>query len=377
MHCIIKCFMIMPSARTHRFLTSKPMKALYTTTLLLLLVGLGKLVVVNTDIFNPLQTALGQFHFSDIYFHWHRDHSADVESDIVLVDIQYLHDREEIATLIDSINAYHPRVVALDVIFPPAVSLDPVADSHLAAAVMACSRVVLAQNAVPKVDGTWSMERSFFVEGELFASSRNRLQGVVNLPVSVVRTAESTFTFGDTVLPTLSAQVALLCGHNSKGGTLIDFGGRNILVWTVGAEDFYMSGLEDKIVFVGDMGDLRDFHNIPVGNGGQSRVSGTEIQALSAAALLSPNPYRNLSKGLAIVLQVVLLYLFCWLLHWLPQTMDNWICGALQILFMVLLLPLCYILFVSAHLIISPTLAIIGFGLAGLAKNITDAIIKD
>lgn len=367
----------MPSARIHIFLTSKPMKALYTTMLLLLLIGFGKLVVVNTDIFNPLQTALGQFHFSDIYFHWHRGHNADAEKEMVLVDIQYLHDREEIATLMDSINAYHPRVVALDVIFPQTVSLDPAADSHLAAAVMACPQVVLAQNAVPKVDGSWSMEKSFFVEDEFFASSRNCLQGVVNLPVSVVRIAESTFTFGDTMLPTLAAQVASLCGHNSKGSTMIDFGGRNMLVWTVGVEEFYLPALENKIVFVGDMGDLRDFHNIPVGNGGQSRLSGTEIQALSAAALLSPNPYRNLPKGWGVVLQVALLYFFCWLLHLLPQTMDNWVHGALQIAFMLLMLPVCYLLFVGLHIVCSPTLAIVGFGLAALAKNITDAIIKE
>lgn len=351
---------------THSFFTSKPMKALYTTTMLLLLVGIGKLVVVNTDVFNPLQTALGQFRFSDIYFHWHRGHNADAESDIVLVDIQYLHNREEIATLLDSISAYHPRVVALDVIFPPTVSLDPVADSHLTAAVMACPRVVLAQNAVPQVDGSWSMERSFFADGYI--------EGAVNIPTSVVRYAEPLF---DT-LPTFAAQVASLSSERFtlSDKRLIDFGA-HLMTWTAGAEDFYLSALEDKMVFVGDLGDLRDYHNIPVGASGQSRIPGTEVHALATAALLADNPYRSLPQWLGIVLQIILIFLFCWLLYLLPQTMDNWVHGALQIAFMLLMLPVCYVLFVGLHIVCSPTLAIVGFGLAALAKNITDAIIKE
>lgn len=342
-------------------------KALLTTVLLLLMILAGKLIVVNTDTFNPLQTALNQFHFSDIYFQWHHGHNADAECEMILVDIQYLHNREEIATLIDSINAHQPRVVAMDVIFPPTVSLDPAADSHLVAAIAACPHVVLAQNAVPQVDGSWHTERSFFADGYP--------EGLVNIPASVVRYAETTI---DT-LPTFAAQVATISTdhltHNAKH--LIDFGGVNIMTWTPMVEDLHLPALQDKIVFIGDMGDLRDWHNIPIGASGESRMSGTEIQVLATAALLSPNPYYTLPRWLSIALQIILLFLFCWLLYLLPQTMDNWIQRALQIVFMILMLPVCYLLFVGLHIVSSPTLAIIGFGLAGFAKNIIDAISKE
>ena len=351
---------------THKWYNRKWVKALLTTVLLLLMMGGGKLVVVNTDALDPLQSALNQFHFSDIYFHWHRGHNADAESDMILVDIKYLHSREKIATLIDSINAHHPRVVALDIIFPPAVSLDPAADSHLAAAIAACPRVVLAQNAVPQVDGTWNMERSFFAEGYT--------EGMVNLPASVVRYAETTFDS----LPTFAAQVAKMAmptlNYQLSVPRLIDFGGLNIMTWTPGLEDIHPSALEDRMVFIGDLGDLRDHHNIPVGTGGQSRLSGTEIHALATAALLSESPYHSLLRGVGIVLQVFLLFLFCLLLYLLPQTMDNWIQGLLQIVFMLLMIPVCYLLFVGSHIVCSPTLAFVGVGLAGFAKNIIDTI---
>lgn len=344
----------------------KWLKALLTTIVVLLMVWGGRAVVVNTNAFNPLESALSQFHISDIYFHWHRGHNADAAADMVLVDIQYLHDREEIATLLDSIAAQRPKVVALDVIFPPAVSLDPVADSHLAAAVCACPQVVLAQNAVPLPEGGWRMERSFFADGYT--------EGTVNMDATVVRYAESRFES----LPTFAAQVASLFSENMSATDkrLIDFDA-HLMTWTAGVEDFHLPALEDKIVFVGDMGDLRDNHNIPVGAGGQSRLSGTEVHALATAALMADSPYHSLPRWLGIILQIIIIFLFCWLLYVLPQTMDNWVNGALQIAFMLLMLPVCYLLFVGLHIVCSPTLAIVGFGLAALAKNIIDAIVKE
>lgn len=349
-----------------QLLHTKPIKALITTVLLFTILGIGKVVIVNTDAFSPLDAALEQFHFSDIYFHWHRDYNSNAESEMVLVDIQYLHNRDEIATLIDSINAHNPRVLALDVIFPQTVSSYPEADSHLVAAIGACPQVVLAQNAVPHMDGSWFVERSFFADGYT--------EGAVNMPANVVRYAD--ITFDDK--PTFAAQVALAAGSAPpEQEQLIDFGGSQLMRWTVNLEDFYLPMIQNKIVFVGDLGDLRDFQNIPVGASGQSRMSGTEIHALSTAALMSPNPYHELPRAWSLVPQVLLIYLFCLLLHVLPQTMDNWVSGLLQIVFILILIPVCYLFFLSAHIILSPTLALVTFGLAGFAKNITDAIIKE
>lgn len=352
----------------HNWYKRKWIKALLTTIMVLLMVWIGKLVVVNTDTFNPLKVSLSQFHFSDIYFHWHRGHNADAAADMVLVDIQYLHDREEIATLLDSIAAHRPKVVALDVIFPPAVSLDPAADSHLTAAVSACPKVVLAQNAVPLPDGSWRLERSFFADGYT--------EGAVNMPASVVRYAEPLF---DT-LPTFAAQVATLATEHCTLNTahLIDFGGAHQMTWTPGTEDFYLPALEGKLVFVGDLGDLRDYHNIPIGTGGQSRMSGTEVHALATAALLDNTAYREAKSGWSLLGQCVMLYLFILLLYIIPKDALGGLTGKiLQVLFILIALPVCYILFLSCHLIISPTILIIGFGLSGLAMSIVNAIIKD
>ena len=210
--------MKLPKLQLPQWCKSKPAKALVTTVIVLLMVWVGRAVVVNTGALNPLSVALEQFEFSDIYFHWHRGHNAEAESDLVLVDIRYLHDREEIATLLDSIAAHEPRLVALDVIFPPAVSLNAAADSHLSAAVAALGKkVVLAQNAVPLPEGGWRIEQSFMTDNQHFTSNHTPqpTQGFVNLPVSVVRTAPTTVEVGDTAMPSFAAQVALLASGMS------------------------------------------------------------------------------------------------------------------------------------------------------------------
>ena len=135
--------------------------------------------------------------------------------------------------------------------------------------------------------------------------------------------------------------------------------------------------MKDKIVFIGDINDLRDWHDIPIGTTGRSRMSGVELHALSTYTLLSPYHYHFLPKFLSIFIQIILIYFFCLILHkWRPQTtMDNWIQLLLQIAFIAIIVIFCYILFRTCYLICSPSIAIIGFGLVGFAKNITDTFI--
>ncbi len=347
-------------------------KALLTTVFLLALIGVGKFFVFDTGLFNPLKTALNNFHFSDIYFYWQKDFSNDVDSEVVIVNTAYLHDRDEIATVVDSINAHHPRAVAVDVVFSETVSTLAAADSHLAVAFNACPNLVLAQRAVLISKNKWNIERSFFAEGNT--------EGVANFSTALVRTVCTTETFGQETFPTFAAQVVKKVGvFPTEKERIIHFGGIDFMVWTP-KESFNLDYLEDKIVIVGDTSDLRDWHDIPIGTTGRSRMSGVELHALSVITLMSDNIYHSFPKFWSIVIQIAILYLFslifcCVSEKW--KNWDNWIQGALQILLISMILPFCYVLFLIFNLICSPSLTIVGFGLVGFAKDITDAITAD
>lgn len=354
------------------FMNVPMVKAFLTTVILLALIGVGKFVVLNFDLFNPLETALDNFHFSDIYFYWQRNHSDDANGDVVIVNTAYLHDRDEIATVVDSINAHHPRVVAVDVIFPATVSTLAAADSHLIAAFHACPNLVLAQRAVLISKGKWNMERSFFADGHT--------EGVVNFSSDLVRNISTAETLGEKSYPTFAAQVVKKVGVlPAEKERLIHFGGVDFMVWTPGKEDFKLDFLKNQIVIIGDTGDLRDWHDIPIGATGRSRMSGVELHAMSTVTLLSPYHYHSLPKFWSIFIQIVVIYLFCFILHkWRPDTtMDNWKQLLVQLAFIVVMMLLCYLFFLVFKLVGSPSLAIVGFGLAGFAKNITDFMTDD
>lgn len=345
-------------------------KALMTTVFLLLIIWVCKWAVFKFDTFNPLETALDNFHFSDIYFYWQRNSSNDAEGDIVIVNTANLHDRDEIATIIDTINAHQPRVVAVDIIFPKTVSDLASSDSHLVAAFNACSNIVLAQRMVRVSEGNWNMERSFFADGHT--------EGVVNFSTSLVRTIDTAGVYGQKTFPTFAAQIVKQVGNlPAEKERMIQFGGIDFMIWTPKGK-FDLDFLNNKIVIIGDTGDFRDWHDIPIGTTGRSRMSGVELHALSTLTLLSPYHYRNFPVFWSKIIQIIIIYLFCFCLHkWWPETtMENLKQGIIQIAFIVVLMMICYLLFRAFHLVCSPALAIVGFGLAGFAKDFTDCIYK-
>lgn len=345
-------------------------KALMTTVFLLLIIWVGKLMVFKVDKFNPLGTALDNFHFSDIYFYWQKNSSNEAKGDIVIVNMANLHDRDEIATIIDSINAHQSRVVAVDIIFPKTVSELASSDSHLVAAFNDCPNLVLAQRAVPVSEGNWNMERSFFADGHT--------EGVVNYSTGLVRTIGTTEAFGQKTFPTFAAQIVKQVGDlPAEKERMIQFGGIDFMIWTP-KEEFDLDFLNNKIVIIGDTGDFRDWHDIPIGTTGRSRMSGVELHALSTLTLLSPYHYREFSVFWSKIIQVIIIYLFCFCLHkWRPEaTLDNWKQVIIQIAFILVLMMVCYLLFRAFYLVCSPALAIVGLGLAGFAKNLTDFICK-
>ncbi|MBQ9639603.1 MAG: CHASE2 domain-containing protein [Bacteroidales bacterium] len=348
-------------------------KAVCTTVLVLLLMWVGRWVVVRSDLFSPMAAAFEGFQFSDLYFAWNRAHEDGAETDVVLVDIANCRSREEVALVVDSVSAHGPRVLGVDVIFPPLASADPSADQSLRLALGRVPRLVVACNAVPMLDGSVLMERSFFVDS-LFRADSTRVEGAANMRLGVVRDYE---TFSpEAGMPTFAAEVVRSAGGKLPSADdvrLIDFGGCSVLTWCVG-EEFDMNALSGRIVLMGDMQDLRDWHSVPATVGGESRMPGLSIHAAIVGALMRQEGFARMPQALSVWLQVCLLLAFCFFLFALPQTLDNWVSGALQLLFMLAMLPACYALFVALHVVCNPTLAIVGFGLAGLAKNVVDVL---
>ena len=87
-----------------------------TLAVFVFLILLG-MIPLNFYVLNPMKLALKDFDFNDIaYAKAHKDEHIKIDRRIVIVNIGHL-DRAELGFLIETVNAYKPRVIGLDTYF--------------------------------------------------------------------------------------------------------------------------------------------------------------------------------------------------------------------------------------------------------------------
>lgn len=86
----------------------------------------------NSDIFNPMAKAFEDFELTDIVYS-HLRETPEVDTNIVVVNIGSV-SRHDLAAMIDTINKFKPKVIAIDAFFRTAKhSEDPMEDAYLVA----------------------------------------------------------------------------------------------------------------------------------------------------------------------------------------------------------------------------------------------------
>jgi CHASE2 domain-containing sensor protein len=80
------------------------------------LIYLLSFIVINISFFNPLKKAVKDFSFLDVYYAENFNSNKQINTDIVLINIEQ-RNRIEISQLIESIDNANPKVIGLDVIF--------------------------------------------------------------------------------------------------------------------------------------------------------------------------------------------------------------------------------------------------------------------
>ena len=100
---------------------------LFSTFSVFLLIGLLALIPLNTNVLNPIKTALVDFDFNDIaYAKLGKNSDTRLDERIVIVNIGTA-DRAQIAGMVEAISQSKPKVIGLDASFNGAK--DPQADA--------------------------------------------------------------------------------------------------------------------------------------------------------------------------------------------------------------------------------------------------------
>ena len=87
-----------------------------STVLTFIILFLIKIVVVNVEYLNPIAKVFEDFQFTDIYYSEFKKNKTEIDTNLVIVNIGE-NDRLGIASQIEIIKSFKPRVIGLDVTF--------------------------------------------------------------------------------------------------------------------------------------------------------------------------------------------------------------------------------------------------------------------
>ncbi|RRQ49900.1 CHASE2 domain-containing protein [Maribacter algicola] len=171
--------------------------ALFSTLLSLMTCFLLSLLFVNLNFFNPLKKALEDFSFLDIYYSEQMNPNLDMDSNIVLINIEH-ENRETILEGLQNVLAENPTVVGFDVMLQ---HFDKSKTDTLLARVLNDKRVI---------SGYILKENQFFLNHPFFVGDGK--QGYVNYNFgyqdAVVREFTPTYVFQENTFEAFPVAVA-------------------------------------------------------------------------------------------------------------------------------------------------------------------------
>lgn len=283
------------------------LRAFLTVTVVAVICVVFSILGMKTDFFSPFKQAADSYNITDLYmyYHWRQDVPSYDGTSVVLVDISSCRTRSEIAEAIDRINACGPRIVALDIIFPEAVSSDPKEDSTLVASLSRVDNLVLATEMRPVSGMEYSRMSSFFVE------ETGAVEGVVTLPSGVIREWMPIVPVGDVQYTSFTKAITDILSvpvPETDEFQLINYAISDPLVVDA-SEEWDPDFLKDQIVLLGDVKDARDTYQVPVSLRSSTRQSGVFVHKQILMTCLSQDYFRRVPAWLEYLVSILILFM--------------------------------------------------------------------
>ena len=355
---------------------------------LLVTIGVCVLVAVLTfswAFLNPIARALDAIAFTDNYLYTENLKEGDLDycADVAFVNLSGVHSRLEIAEGLDYISKLGPRVVAMDCIFSHNISSDSLENDSLKNVISRIPNFVSAQRIVKKGDYL-DVEQSFYSD-VCYNASVNIEDGIVRhfFPDSVtVCGSKDTLTLPSFVGEILRLGYPLAYKNLTERGNdeeLINYKKMQVDVYDMrkilDMELFLDSfDINDRVILVGDIDDLRDYHTIATELYGMRRINGTLIHAYSIATATKENRLiTNMSDFWAIVCGLLITlafnYFCCWAYEAYEKT-NGMIINFTQLGFLFGMMMLGGLTFINFRYNLNYTYAMIGVGLGGFSSEL-------
>lgn len=273
------------------------------------LVGLYAAIALNLTLFNPVAKVIKNYSINDFFYQvLESTGTPDTCRTITIVDIGNLNKRREIAAAMSNVEALHPKVVAVDIVFEGQKE-DYEGDSMIVAVAMNNPNMVFSYNLIDDSwDGTEYHQtcRSFFADSLTPASL-----GFTNMPRNMYGTIKRSLPvarpLNGEMCPSIIKQVAERYAEQE----LVKAEDRDIKInyspmvfQVVSADDVtqYPELITDRIVMFGAMQVESDMHDTPVG-----KIAGVKLLAYSVDTLLRHKQIKEIPIWLLCLVSILII----------------------------------------------------------------------
>lgn len=351
---------------------------------LLVTIGVCVLVAVLTfswAFLNPIARALDAIAFTDNYLYTENLKEGDLDycENVAFVNMSGVYSRLEIAEGLDYIGKLGPKVVAMDCIFSNNMTSDARENDSLRNVISRIPNFISAQRIV-KMGDSVAVEESFYHDVCYNAS--------VNIEDGIVRHfSPDSVTVGGLKLPSFVGEIIRLgypdayklLQERGNEEELINYKKMQVDVYDMRAlldMDLFLdtADIKDRIILVGDMDDLRDYHTIATELYGMRRINGTLIHAYSiATATKEHRLITNMSDEWALIWGLIITlafnYFCCWAYEAYEKT-NGMIINFTQLGFLLGMMLLGGLTFINWRYNLNYTYAMIGVGLGGFSSEL-------
>lgn len=297
----------------------------FVTILALVLLWLLSIITFNLSILDPVADALDEFSITDIFFEIEHNNGEDVETNdlITIVDMTDLHNRGDIATLMQEIGLNNPLYVGVDLIFEGEKD-DSIGNNELIEAVNNLGGKAIYSKKLTDYSG--ESEQFTNNVSSFFAKDVNIEEAYTNLvnDLSSARIREFTATQQENDKEILSFPAAIAAKFDStivsehQESYMINY--RNVKFPVVKYDEILDKAdlIDGHIILIGTMTEEQDMHMTPLG-----KMPGIEIQAYSLLTLLEHKEIHELPLWMSILITLVLCYLLELTIDAIPRCVEN------------------------------------------------------
>lgn len=257
------------------------------TTLALVLLWLLSIITFNLSILDPVADALDEFSITDVFFEIENNKEENIETSdlITIVDMTDLHNRGDIASLMQEIGLNNPLCVGIDLIFEGEKD-DSIGNKELVEAVNNLGETAIYSKKLTDYSGETdkfaNRVSSFFTKDIEVQEAYTNL--VNDMSSTRVREFTATQQEGETESISFPAAIAsrfdTTLVSNHKDSYLINY--RNVKFPVVKFDEIQEKAdlIDGHIVLIGTMTEEQDMHMTPLG-----KMPGIEVQAYSLLVL--------------------------------------------------------------------------------------------